>query len=71
MGRAGLEREVRAQGDHPRARQRANTAAVRTYHVHIGSDRAQIVVRQLVDQVARAQDVLNLAGLQEGLELLG
>ena len=40
-------------------------------HVHVCGKRAQVVVGEFVDNIARAEDVLDLARLQQRLELLG
>lgn len=42
-----------------------------THHVHVGGERSQVVVRQLVDYVSCAKDVLDLPGLKKCLEFFG
>ena len=51
------------------ATEQSNDSAAKTYHVDIGSERSQVIVRQFVDYVASAQDVLDFTWLQQCLEL--
>ena len=55
----------------PREMRRRRRRRRCAHHVHIRSERSQVVVRQLVDDIARAQDVLYFAGLQQRFKLLG
>ena len=43
----------------------------RTHNVYVGSERSQVVVRQLVDHISSAQNMLDFPGLEECLEFLG
>jgi len=51
--------------------QRDGVIKVATHAVHLRGERAQVVERRLVCDVARAQDARNLAGHEQRLELVG
>ena len=49
--------------------QERSIVKVAAHHVHIARQRPKVIVSQLIDDVSRAEDVLDFAGLEERLEL--